>query len=382
MANLTGGKHRLELEFAGTRIGIGSDDAAALTWLEEFLSPAFETDSGSAVDYSIAFEADEAAYARLIQQATVENCALIDCFSNDGYFSRFPAWTDAAGVTWVHCDEEGAFLRIPAAGTVLQLIVRGNRDRDRLTLMRVVRELATFEQWQRGRWLLHGAAFESAEGAVVVCGPKNAGKTTLLMHALQAGCKLITNDRVVVERLAAGPVARGMPTIVCVREPTLKFFPGLARRCAEARFQRALTISECRTTWRIEPLSDGNVESLPTLSGEQLCHLLSTTAVQSAPLAKVLFPNVQPQARGVEMIRLATDEAAAQLAENILAPCRPLRWSSAFERFAACAPPAWQRLLDNCRRIANDVACYRCVLGPDAYRAGAPWLEPRRLAAA
>lgn len=74
MANLTGGKHRLELEFAGTRIGIGSDDAAALTWLEEFLSPAFETDSGSAVNYSIAFEADEAAYARLIQQATVENC--------------------------------------------------------------------------------------------------------------------------------------------------------------------------------------------------------------------------------------------------------------------------------------------------------------------
>jgi hypothetical protein len=307
---------------------------------------------------------------------------LIDCFSNDGYFSRSPAWTDAAGDTWVHCDAEGAFLGIPAVGTDLQLIVRGNRDRDRLTLMRVVRELATFEQWQRGRWLLHGAAFESAGGAVVVCGPKNAGKTTLLMHALQAGCKLITNDRVVVDRLAAGPVAHGMPTIVCVREPTLEFFPGLAKRCAEARFQRALTISECRTVDRSETLSGENVESLPTLSGAQLCRLLGTTAVQSAPLTKVLFPNVRPQARGIELIRLAADEAAAQLAENILAPCRPLRWSSAFARFAACAPPAWQRLLDGCRRLANDVDCYRCVLGPDAFRAAAPWLEPRRLAAA
>jgi hypothetical protein len=203
------------------------------------------------------------------------------------------------------------------------------------------------------------------------------------MHALQAGCQLITNDRVVVDRSTAGPLARGMPTIVSIREPTLKFFPGLAKRCAQARFQRALTIAECRTADRIEPLSGSNVESLPTLSGAQLCRLLGTTAVQTAPLTKVLFPNVQPQARGIELIRLTPDEAADRLAENILAPCRPLRWPDAFERFGACAPPTWQRVLENCRRLASDVACYRCVLGPDAYYCEeAPWLQPRRSAAA
>ncbi len=374
MAKQIGGKHRLELDYAGTRIRIGSDDGATLAWVEEFLCPAFEAASGGG-GYSIAFDADGAAYARLIQQAAAANCALIDCFSNDGYFARFPAWTDSAGITWVHCDEDGAFLRVAAAGTDLQLIVRGNRDRDRLTLMRVVRELATVEQWQRGRWLLHGAAFESAGEAVVVCGPKNAGKTTLLMHALAAGCKLITNDRVVIDRLAAGPVARGMPTIVCVREPTLKFFPGLAKRCARTRFQRAPTISECRTADQMERLPIRIFETLPTLSGPQLCRLLGTTAIASAPLTKVLFPKVQPQARGVELVRLAPDEAAEQLAENILAPCRPMRWPSAFQRLAASAPPTWQRLLDHCRRLANDVACYRCVLGPDAYCAAVPWLQ-------
>ena len=172
-----------------------------------------------------------------------------------------------------------------------------------------------------------------------------------------------------------------MPTIVSVREPTLKFFPGLANHFAQVRFQCALTISECLAAERIDQLSVWNIESLPTLSGAQLCRLLGTTAVASAPLTKVLFPKVQLQARGVELIRLTPDKAAEQLAENILAPCHPMRWPSAFQRFAANVPPAWQHLPDHCRRLANDVACYRCVLGSDAYCTAVPWLQARRLAA-
>ena len=58
MAKQIGGTHRLELDYAGTRIGIGSDDGATLAWLEEFLSPAFGTTIGGAGDYSITFNAD------------------------------------------------------------------------------------------------------------------------------------------------------------------------------------------------------------------------------------------------------------------------------------------------------------------------------------
>ena len=244
-----------------------------------------------------------------------------------------------------------------------------------------MRELATLAQWQQGRLLLHGAAFASAGEATAVCGPKNSGKTTLLMHALQAGCRLIANDRAIVDPTVAGPTIRGMPTMVSIREPTLAYFPALAEQCAVGHYDCTRTVAECLTAQRTAQPAEGQRWMLPNLSGVQFCGLLGADAIQSAPLTKVLFASVEAQARGIELVRLSPDEAAERLARNLLTPCRPLRWPGVFQRFTDSAPPSEAQLAKLCRRVARQLPCYRCLLGPDAYREDAPWTNPQRMAA-
>ena len=360
-------RHALHLDYCPARLQIQSDDASALDWLAEFLRPSFDFGAPGTDDYSIDFDTDSVASAQLARQAA--KGVATDCFSNDGQFSRAVSWTDAAGSRIVSFGAAGPFLRVPTIGSKLQLFATDDRDRNRLTLMRIVRELATLAHWQRRRLLLHGAAFESEGAATVVCGPKHSGKTTLLMHALAGGSRLIANDRAIVDPTGTAATIRGMPTMVSIREPTLAYFPDFAEQCAAARYDCVRTIAECRSAQR----DDSERWTLPNLSGVQLCRLLGTTAIQSAPLAKVLFASVKPEARGAELIRLSPNEAAERLAENLLAPCRPLRWPSVFQRFTASAPPSDEELASRCRQLAEQLPCYRCLLGPDAYRSAVPW---------
>jgi ABC-type Fe3+/spermidine/putrescine transport system ATPase subunit len=53
-----------------------------------------------------------------------------------------------------------------------------------MTLMLVVRELATNHLLARGALLLHAAAFVLDENGVLILGPSGSGKTTLLLAAL------------------------------------------------------------------------------------------------------------------------------------------------------------------------------------------------------
>lgn len=381
METRTETSQRLQLDYAGVGLTVRSDDRAMLTWLAEFLAPSFTAVSHCASDYAIHCDTDNAEYERLLRLKQSANCRDVDCFSNDGNFSRSMAWTDSNGVTWLHPNSEGAFVGIPATGSKLWIIDR-DAGCDRPTVMRVVRELATMAQLHRGRLLLHAAAFKWAGEATIVCGPKQAGKTTFLMHALAAGCGFIANDRVVVAPRSANRLAFGMPTIVSVRQPTLEFFPDLAERCAASRFDYRRSLTECGRGGLATPLRRKDGGSLPGLSGLQFCRLLGAPAVASAPLARVIFPNIQPHVHGSELIPLRRDDAARRLAQSVFAPSRPWRWSTAFERFAAAGPPSAEWIESECRRLTAGVACFECLLGRDAYQSRTLWTQSRRRVAA
>src|SRR5262249_44554738 len=74
----------------------------------------------------------------------------------------------------------------------------GNR-RVRSALVDVVREVTTNHAQCQGDLLLHASAFAIGRQGVIVGGPKRAGKTTLLVHALSAdSVEYVSNDRVLV----------------------------------------------------------------------------------------------------------------------------------------------------------------------------------------
>jgi hypothetical protein len=108
-----------------------------------------------------------------------------------------------------------------------------------------VRELAANRAQRTGGLLLHAAAFAAGDQGIVVAGPKRAGKTTLLLHALSAAsARYVSNDRVLVTADRGRAIARGVPTIVRVRRGALDRFPAVAARFASASYHHRLTLEE------------------------------------------------------------------------------------------------------------------------------------------
>ena len=90
---------------------------------------------------------------------------------------------------------------------------------------------------------LHGAAVETEAGALALCGPSHAGKTTLTYALSARGHRVLADDGLVVEipqavGPQAPPVLHPIPFSLLLREPAAAYFgsaAGLADGTAEAR---------------------------------------------------------------------------------------------------------------------------------------------------
>ncbi len=98
--------------------------------------------------------------------------------------------------------------------------------------MRVIRELATARALADGsRLQLHASALEHDGRIIVLAGPKEAGKTTLVARLASVGKLAIAgNDRLLVTPsvdTSSGWRVRPVPTVVSVRPGTQALLPGL-----------------------------------------------------------------------------------------------------------------------------------------------------------
>jgi hypothetical protein len=126
------------------------------------------------------------------------------------------------------------------------VLVLGGRDGGSRSILQRELRIIFARQFIEAGWLpLHAAAVTSAcaattargrslgdqpGGAVLLMGPKRAGKTTTLLRLLRAGAAgLVANDKVFV-RAAPGirPELRSLPVSIGVRADTLGLFPELA----------------------------------------------------------------------------------------------------------------------------------------------------------
>jgi hypothetical protein len=98
----------------------------------------------------------------------------------------------------------------------------------RFLALRVIRELLTTQAVAGGaRVELHAAAIERDDRVVLLAGPKQAGKTTLLLHLVaNSGAALVANDRALLSEDRGWSVL-GMPTIASVRPDTIALLPHL-----------------------------------------------------------------------------------------------------------------------------------------------------------
>ncbi len=320
--------------FLGTTIGVESDVPSALTWLDEFLTPAFEAWTGDAPEFTVRIASDPVAHATVESTRPRAAAAEVPCFALDQEIVRHRAWI-AAGRTIVDDARYGAFYVL--AGDRVDVVVHPGSDRFRAGAMRVVRELASARALASSRRLqLHAAGLEIDGRALLLAGPKGAGKTTLLGYLASSttGARILTNDRALLRVGGGGGdvTVHGMPTIVNVQPGTLELLPRFARGVPAIERPAHLTLAEADAA--LARVGSANGARQLKLSPPQLARQLGVELSAGAELAAVAFLGRHAEPDGLAVERLDADDAAHRLRATRYGIGSGKDGATVFERFA------------------------------------------------
>jgi hypothetical protein len=352
-------------QYGTQNIRVESADAAALGWLREFLTPSFAVVESGRVDHTVDLVVDDHAYAELLNGERSEGGEL-DCFALDSRMVRLPLWRSTPEDRVVFDPLNQVFCRMRIDGSGGTVLTAPRNLAARFALMRLVREMAMVSLRARGALALHAAALSTPAGAIAIGGPKLAGKTTVLLHALRAcgGC-FVANDRIVVDLGRNEPMLRAMPTIVTVREPTLCEIPHLRESVLRSGYDHRLALGESppRGSRTATPRQGGPVD----LSPAQFCSLLGVHASGHGALRALLFPVFGPTEKGIQ-VRVLSAAAAAQRLQSVLFGAGSRDTSADLCAGALPFRADTNDALRLCLALSERVPAFEWQLGPDAYR--------------
>lgn len=353
MADLAtaGGVHvrRAALRFEDCALTVGSTDEADLRWLSAFLAGSFEEVPASAGDRHVELVVDPAAYDRRLRLGTPGGGALAEGFAKDSEPALLERWPSSRPGHLFRDTRGPLFYEVSDDARRVEILARERTRKARTALMRVVRELAMDRVVATGGLLVHGAAVATAEGTVVLSGPRRSGKTTLLIALLQApGTRYVSNDRCVVRVGKGGASVRGLPTLVSIRGDTLGYFPEIRRRLAVARPD--LAQRDPRASFSLDP--------------PEFCELVGGSPREpGGPLRALCFPQVTDAPERLALRRLEASDALERLRRGLFraAYASPLGEAFVSPGHRPRVPPA-----DVQRWLAEHVPCFECRLGGGA----------------
>ena len=348
-------------------VAVETEDRDASRWLAEFVTPWFEPCPTLSSARNVRFTASRTVFESIDRRYAAAATRPFPCFGLDRDVVLLAGWTEA-GTTVVADTELGSFYRVSA--TCIEVIARPESLRARIGLMRVVRELLVAGRQAADRLLdLHAAAFATPVGAVLLAGPKQAGKTTLLTHFLRSGrVSLIANDRVLVDVEPASPIAFGVPALVSIRVGTLALFPELRRAPNE---RPAVLHSEESTGLTIFEPSNAGPHRDFGLSPAQLAQRCGSGTTRCAPIAAIVFPEVDAASGDWSLEPLANDAGSMRLLDSRYGIRAPRRSRTIFEDIVSRREPHRDNTPTQVARLSMAVPLFRCRLGFGAYRNGA-----------
>ncbi|MGH7412488.1 MAG: hypothetical protein ACREJ6_15715 [Candidatus Methylomirabilis sp.] len=353
--------------YNGLTIRVYSGDPSHLSWLEEFLSPQFQLLDEGASECTVSLTANNQLFREVFRRGARPDGGRVDCFALDSHLVRLPLWQSVGPDQIIFDPQFRVFYVVNPDGAGTEMLTRANNLSARISLMRVTREFAMNHLHRAGCLIIHGSAFVVGDRGVIIAGPKRAGKTTLLIHALRGGAvAYLSNDRVVASFDGTAPMLRGMPTVVTVRRQTLEMFPSLLDRLVARSYRSRLSLGEIREAQLrpVQPDQDGNYY----LSPAQFCDLLQVASVAQAQAEALVFPQVTGRSGTIELERLSSKAAAVRLADCLFSSHSMQKVSAVFALSGSGAIPDRAMLEDLCLRLTSQVRCFECRLGDDAYR--------------
>lgn len=358
--------YRCKFACRGLTIDVSSNQAGDVDWLVENITPQFRRTRSAVSDFTVRLRADDARFRQLDLRGPHRDGDTLSVFAFDVKLVHQPVWNADDDRLVVFDREFRVFYIIDRSRAAIEVVARPAKRWARIALFRVVRELAMGQAVRTGDLVMHSAAFAVRDLNFLISGPKNAGKTTLLIHALEdQRVRLISNDRTLVFRRHGEFEVLGLPTVVKVRPGTLGLFPELgdaSRRCLDA----CDTLSEIKHGAKSEPSGD---DSGPlVLSPAQFRSLLSCEFAPGGRPAAIVYPRVQHETRGLRLQRLGPEEALHDVRNGIFGASRPQKPPSLFASLAGAAAPSTTE--DLYRMIAYSVPTFRCILGANSFAAG------------
>ena len=358
-------------EYANRRISVHSFDQVSLRWLNEFLCPAFQPVDNGPADWTIFVEDDPAFYNKYITQPSHHPPELLDCFTLDGSFTSHEVLHRQDTTVIVRDQNRGIIYKIDAVQSRISIVGLPNRRIQRMSVARVIRELATVHCLNSGQLHCHGAAFAINGKAIVLAGVKCAGKTSNLIHATNdPAAQFISNDRLFLQTDCDEPVVRGMPTIFKVRPKTLELLPDFGKRWRVHPYHFLETLGEAEYAFserRKNLFEKPEVE--PRLSNAQFCELRNTSAVCTAKLGAIVFPVISSHIKREKVEALRPDVASHKLfTESLLKASSPQQTAKAFRRSDELSIISDDDVKSQCDLITSQVPCFRFTVGPDIYQ--------------
>lgn len=348
-------------------VGVASSEPSHVAWLREFLTPAFEASAPDGSDRWVVVDTDATKHAALLARGPSPDAPPVPCFAFDGRIVRHPEWAGGEPDERIVFDTDyRAFYLIDRRSGHVRILVPPRPRLVRSALMRVVREMAMVACHRGDGLLLHGAAFAVGARGVVLAGPKRAGKTTLLLHALQAaGTAFVANDRVLLHREDGRLRLRGMPTVVKLRPSTLATFPAMAARIQARSYRHTRTLAEGDPPAERpgKPAGDGAAR----LTSAQLCELAGTTPLSGADAWMLVFPRVSDAVSGIRLAPLDAGTAARRLRAAWFTAEFPGQVSEAFSSPDSEAAIDEAALHRRAAELTVGLPCYDALLGADAY---------------
>ena len=355
----------VRFSYEGLVVEVRCSDPSHLDWVEEFVSPQFAREDRGSPHCRLSLIFDENRFDEIASRGPSGEKAA--AFVLDNEVVALPLWCAEDAKRVVFDGKFEVFYLVD--GQCVTLLARENRRNLRTPLMRVLREFAMNHAQNAGGFFLHASSFAVEDRGVVIAGPKNAGKTTLLMYALHdPTTRYLTNDRLLVSAGEAGFRLHGMPTILSVREHTFELLPRLRPVLRGRRFHFRSTLKEAADVKSppARPWADGRMG----LTAAQACALLEKQRVSQARPTALLFPRITHREGSIELVEIPAEAAADRLFESVFGARHLNVVSDVFNppgRSYGCSRSDLRRL---CLELTNAVDCFECHLGQRAYVEG------------
>jgi hypothetical protein len=191
---------------------------------------------------------------------------------------------------------------------------------------RLIRELFTKALERDGWVVLHAGAVSLGGRGWIVCGPKYAGKTTLVCQLVEdAGAEFVANDRIYIRGRDGGPRLLAWPMSVRIGIGTCLGSRALRPLLAGGRFEYPQTGWDPAAGIR-DPgalaLATGPSGPKIELTPRELVAVLGSRAVAGADASAVVLPRRDPggPAAAIRRVAAGDEEAVESLGEQLLTP--------------------------------------------------------------